>query len=486
MRHGRVLVTVAAGLCFCSPLAWGGERNARPARSATSRFDLDRARATLSREIKLILKETGIPSISIALLKDDRVVWARAFGYSNLKLRVPATPDTIYSTGSCFKSVTALAVMQLVERGKLNLDAPVNDYLGNAPIKDRTSEGRPVTLRHLLSHHSGLRASDETADSNSKTVPLWETTLPKSLEELAAGLRSIEAPGTRHVYSNYGYALAGLIVQKVSGLSYERYIVENVLTPSGIESSGPFTPTPEMVEALALPYRLEGGKAHPEAQVRFDVYPAGAAYLSVPAMASVLLAHLNGGTTHGATLLRPESMGEIHRPQFGSAYGLGVGVREMNGEKLISHAGGIPGYSTHFLLAPDSKVGVYLAANAGAGSRLSYLAQLSVDLLRGKPIGTGLVRHIVGLGVALGADPGTGLLRITDVIPGSSASRAHLVPGLLIRQINGVSVKGKTVAECLGMMAVPAGTPVRLELVDPPDGEARTVALRRARFAMPG
>src|SRR5688572_14957934 len=140
-----------------------------PAKERPADLDLDRARETLSREIRQILKETGIPSISIALLKDDAILWTGAFGYSHLKLKVPATPRTIYSTGSCFKSVTALAAMQLVERGKLKLDAPVNDYLGEFRIKDRSSEGQPVTLRHLLSHHSGLRAGDETAASNAKT-----------------------------------------------------------------------------------------------------------------------------------------------------------------------------------------------------------------------------------------------------------------------------------------------------------------------------
>jgi C-terminal processing protease CtpA/Prc len=157
----------------------------------------------------------------------------------------------------------------------------------------------------------------------------------------------------------------------------------------------------------------------------------------------------------------------------------------LNRVRLITHAGGIPGYSAYFLLAPDSRTGVYLASNAGGvHARLGYLAQLSLDLLGGKKIGTGLVREIVGLGLALATDEKSGLLRVTDIIPKSPASRARLSAGILIRQINGVSVKGKTLEECLGLMAGPAGTRVSLELMD---GERpATVEVRRGKFFVQG
>jgi len=460
---------------------------ASAARTTGAPAHLERTRNTLSREIEAVLKESGIPSLSIALMKDDRLLWTGAFGYSNVKLKVPATPDTIYSTGSCFKSVTAMAVMQLVESGKLKLDAPANEYLGVHRIRDMSAVGKPVTLRHLLSHHSGLVAKGETPAENSVTVPLWERRLPKTLEELTGELEARDAPGATHRYSNYGYALAGLLVQKVSGRSYEQYIVEKILRPLGVEHSRPIHPTPEMGEEMALPYRLENGKAVPQERVRFDVYPAGDAYLSVPAMSAILLTHLNGGRHQGVPLLSSESLAEMHRPQLASQYGLGVGTRSADGERLITHAGGVPGYSTHFLLGLDSGVGVYLAANAGgAHARLTYLAQLSLDLLRGKKPGTGLVREIVGLGVALAPDETTGLVRITDVIPKSPARRARLTSGLIIQSINGVSVKGKTLQECVGMMVGPVGKEVRLGIMDAGQTEVRTVELRRRKFLIAG
>jgi D-alanyl-D-alanine-carboxypeptidase/D-alanyl-D-alanine-endopeptidase len=453
--------------------------------ASESALDLERIKSTLAAEIKQLLEDTGIPSISIALLRNDDIVWSQAFGFSNAKLRVPAAPHTIYSTGSCFKSVTAMAVMQLVDAGKLKLDDRVNDYLGDDSIKEMPDVG-PVTIRHLLSHFSGLRAKNETDAMNSETVPLWERRLPKSLREVASELEPVDAPGTKHRYSNYGYALAGLLVERVSGRPYEQYVVENILQPAGISVSGPFDPTAEMVEELALPYRLERNRPIAERQVRFDVYPAGDAYLSVPAFSKLLLVQLNGGTLNGVSLLSATSVEEMQKAQLGSAYGLGVGIRELDGERLALHAGGVPGYSTHFILAPGSKFGVYVASNAG-GSHLPvrYVAQRAIDLLLGKEIGAGLVREVVGIGTALAVDDNTGVLRITEVISRSPASQAGLTGGLIIHEINGTVVGGKSLQECLELMAGPVGTRVRLELREPGGEAARTVELTKQKFLMP-
>jgi CubicO group peptidase (beta-lactamase class C family) len=374
----------------------------------------------------------------------------------------------------------------LVDQGKLNLDKPINDYLGSASIKDMSDAGKPVTLRHLLSHYSGLKAKGETDAMNSDAVPLWEKRLPKSLEELAAGLEAQDAPGVRSRYSNYGYALAGLAVQQVSGQSYEQYIVNNVLKPVGVVESGPLNPSPEMVEELALPYKLNGNKAIPEKQQRLDVFPAGDAYLSVPALATVLSLHLNGGRHEGVALLSEASLQEMHQPQFGGDYGLGVGTRALDSERLLTHAGGVPGYSTNFILAIDSKVGVYVASNAGrVHLPMRYLAQLSIDLMLGKELGKGLVREIVGIGTGLAADETTGLLRITDILPNSPASQAGLTADLRIEKVNGVSVQGKSVQECLAIIAGAVGTKVTLEVCNSDRTEANTVELTRQKFLVP-
>jgi S1-C subfamily serine protease len=154
---------------------------------------------------------------------------------------------------------------------------------------------------------------------------------------------------------------------------------------------------------------------------------------------------------------------------------------------VIAHGGGVPGYSSRFVLAVDARVGVYVVANAGnVHTAVGMLADLAVDLLRGKEIGTGLVRETVGIGTALAVDENAGLVRVTEVIPKSPASRAGLSGGLVLQRVNGVAVEGKTLPECVELLRGPIGTTVRLELVKPGGGAPMTVELTRQRFRVPG
>lgn len=445
---------------------------------------LEQVKATLSREIARIRNATGIPSISIALLKGDRIVWSGAFGHSNVQLKVPASPDTIYSTGSCFKPITAMAVMQLVDAGKLNLDDPINTYLGEHAIQDRTADSKPVTVRHLLAHYSGLttRPEAERGGLGADVSPLWSRASTRPLTELPSLLTATNDPGQAFRYSNYGYSLAGLIVEKVSGLTFGDYVADHILRPLGIKEHA-VVPTPEMVERLALPYRLEHNRPVPEHWHRLDVYPAGDTWLSVPAMSTVLLTHLNDGQHNGVRILSEESVAEMRRPQCGGTTGLDFGIREHDGSTLISHGGGVTGYTTKFLLDVDSRVGVYVATNATlqlVTTRL--LAQMAIDLMRDNGLGKGLVREVSTVGVMLAKNT-SGQWRIDGVIPGSSANREGLQRGLVVRTVNDVAITEKSLRECLQLMNRPPR--VRLEVIDSMEN-ARTVELTKQKLLVPG
>ena len=469
-------VTLAFALLSCS---FTFADDARPT-------NLDATEEILSREINRILEDTGLPSLSIALLKDDRIVWSEAFGNSNERLEIPASPDTVYSTGSCFKPVTAMAVMQLVDAGQLQLDDPINDYLGEHSVNDRSDAGKPVTARHLLAHFSGLTTAPEAERGGlgAEASPLWQRVETNSLVDLPSLLTATADPGQEFRYSNYGYSLAGLLVEKVSGQSFEDYVVDNILEPLGIDER-PVVPTPQMVERLALPYRIENNRAVPEHWHRLDVYPAGDTWLSVPAMSTILLTHLNGGRHNGVEILSQESVVEMRQPQLGGRTGLDFGIREHDGSTLISHGGGVAGYSTNFILDVDSRVGVYLASNATLQLvTVRLIAQMSIDLLRGDELGTGLVRETTGIGV-LFAQNADGQWRIDGVIPGSSAQKAGLERGLIVDSINEIPISDKPSQEWLQIMKGPAGTQVRLEIVDP-DENSMMVELSKDRFLMPG
>jgi serine-type D-Ala-D-Ala carboxypeptidase/endopeptidase len=340
-------------------------------------FDLEKTKTVMSRLIEQKIKERGVPSVSIALVRGDEIVWKAAFGYANVRMKTPATTDTLYSTGSTFKSATATALMQLQEQGKFKLDEPVNKYLGDVQVQDRLQAEKPVTFRHILSHWSGLTAG-------AVTKPLWGRELPKPLDKMVAGLYSVRPPETKWEYNNYAYGMAGLLVQKISGEEYEKYMVEHVLVPLGVTTPHPVYPSPEMVEVMALPYEPGGpnGRPHPVEQVHFDVYPAGDIYLTAEDMARFLAMHLNGGMFHGTRILSEASVKAMHEPQFGGTYAFGFSVRkDPSGHTIISHSGAIPGQSSYMAGDLDAKVGVYFMSNSGAPP---VIGEAALKLLRGE------------------------------------------------------------------------------------------------------
>jgi CubicO group peptidase (beta-lactamase class C family) len=347
-------------------------------------FDLPKTKKVLSGIIEKTLAENGVPSMSIALVRGDSIVWTAAFGFANLRTRTPATTETLYSTGSSFKSVTATAVMQLAAQGKMRLDDPINRYLGESQVKDQPE--KPVTFTHILSHWSGLK-------NGAETQPIWGRKLPRTLEQLTVGLSSVRAPEVKWEYNNFAYGTAGLLVQKISGIEYEKYMVDNVLKPLGVSTPHPVYPSPDMVERMALPYHAGGtfGKPTPETQVHFDVYPAGDIYLTAEDMARYLAAQLNGGVFHGNRILPEESVRQMHTPRFGGDYGFGFWMvhDSASGHTLFHHGGAIAGQRAFLIGDLDAKVGVYYMTNSDylpdatppAQSEIVYAA---LKLLRGE------------------------------------------------------------------------------------------------------
>lgn len=344
--------------------------------------DVESIRSELEAAIQAEMDE-GTASVSIAIVAGDRIVWTAAYGQANVTTGTAATPATVYSTGSTGKSLTATAVMQLVEAGKVELDAPANRYLGDPRIQDRLQADLPVTVRHLLSHISGL-----TCDV--RTRPVFSRTLPPSLAELTGRSYSVRPPETEWEYCNAAYAIAGHLVERVSGLEYEEYLVRNVLEPVGATTSAPVRPTAEMEELMARTYeRSDEGRPAPVRRVFFDVYPAGDLYLTAEDMARYLGAHLNGGTFGGGRILSAASVEEMHRPQapeLGRSYGLGFDVQEASdGHTIISHGGSVPGLNAHLIADVDARLGVYVMTNSGGHGEI---ARKALELLRGSPIQT--------------------------------------------------------------------------------------------------
>jgi CubicO group peptidase (beta-lactamase class C family) len=327
------------------------------------------AEAVVAAEAQRLL-DAGAASVSVSLLVADEVVSATAYGHANVYTQSPAKPDTLYNVASTIKPTTATAVLQLVERGDLHLDKPIDTYLPEYSFRD--SDGHPVTVRHLLNHTSAL-------SQNTRYIDLWSRKAPDSLAEIAARLTVKDHPGESFEYNNAAFAVAGLLVERVSGKEFEEYILTEILGPLGI-SGKPVHLTPSMVERIALPYRPgENRSPKPIAQKRVDVYPAGDFYLTAADLARLLCIHVNSGRCNGVTLLQPESVSQMHDRGRGD-YGLGWGILPDRDGFLIGHSGGVPGYSAYVLGDPEAHVAVAALATSGDLSRLARAALL---VLRG-------------------------------------------------------------------------------------------------------
>ena len=323
--------------------------------------------------------DAGVPSISLSLLVGDEVVWSGAYGYANVGLKAPATTESLYNTASTLKPVTATAVLTLVEQGRLGLDDPVNRYLGEHPVMDDPPNS--VTVRSLLDHTSGL--SDELGQTMTSVLDRRRPQ-PVGLQEIPATMKTRWPVGERWRYNNSAYAVAGLLIEKLSGMSYEEFIVTRVLAPLGVAAAHPVNPDAAMAEMMAFPYLEDpDGSFRPAAGSQTDLYPAGDAWVRPQDMIRFLGAHLNEGVFEGERILSGELVEEAHRANM-EDYGLGWWTRvDEKGHRLILHGGMGYGYSVTMIGDKDARVGVYAMANASTQANYR-VADAAVKLLRGE------------------------------------------------------------------------------------------------------
>ena len=346
-------------------------------------FNLEQTKRVLTGQIEEALKSSGGASISISLVKEDKIVWSAAFGYSNIRAKSVATTDTIYNTASTFKPVTATAIMQLVEKKKINLDDPIHKYLDEQIIKNWGKREKKVTFRHILSHQSGF-APDVISQNH---INIWrrDKNILASLDGIASELKSNRDPEVTYEYNNLAFAVLGLLVEKVSGISYEEYLVNNILKPIGVYTANPVSPTPKMVEMMAYPYiREKNGSLIPAELVQYSIYPAGDIYLTAEDMARFIGAILNEGVFNSQHILSKKSIQEMCIPQFGGPYGLGFHInKDDKGHVVLRHTGATDnGFSSIMLCDIDSRVGVYFMSNFSGGNNILDLT-VALQLLQG-------------------------------------------------------------------------------------------------------
>jgi CubicO group peptidase (beta-lactamase class C family) len=338
-----------------------------PARPENIDGNWEYFKARLRWRIRREMAKSSVPGLSIAVVDDRQTLWAEGFGWSDREHRQPATADTVYQIGSITKVVTALAILQLQEQGRLSLDQPLSDFLPEFRMQSRWPNAAPVTLRSLLSHHAGLPTYYLKGFFS-------ETPLQQLLEELREEHFAYE-PHTVFNYSNLGFNLLGLVLERLHGQPYVTAITRHLLDPLGMQHSG-FTPTGPLADRLARGYVYE----RPSHPTRIRDLPAGGLYSTVQDVARFMRMVLGGGTLDGTRVLGEAALGESLKPQypdcpldFGQKFGLGwilSGLRIDSSGSQAWHNGGTKAFLSQMAILPEMKLGVVVMANSDRANAL--------------------------------------------------------------------------------------------------------------------
>jgi len=320
------------------------------------------------------MEEYHIPGAAVSVVKDGKLFFAKGYGYADIEKGLPVDPEqTIFSVGSISKTFTWTAVMQLVEQGKLDLDADVNTYL-DFRIPDTFPQ--PITLKHLLTHTSGFeqRLLGSFVSDPNDLMPAREFMISYM------PMRTLP-PGEAAGYSNYNAMLAGYIVARVSGQPYDQYIQEHIFDPLGmVHSTAQWPIPPELRPLVSMGYSYANGafRAFPDYLGQPGGQPSGAVQASSTDMARFMIAHLRDGSNNDANIaeariLKESTIQQMHSTLYtpdprllGMAYGFSD--YSDNGQRTLGHSGYLPPMRSELMLLPDQDLGVFVVYNRDIGT----------------------------------------------------------------------------------------------------------------------
>ena len=324
------------------------------------------------RYVQLQLQRQHIPGVTLAILRGDRVVKMRAYGLANVELGVPASVDTVYEIGSITKQFTSMAVLLLREQGRLSLDDRLGTHLANVP-----ESWKAVTLKQLLSHTSGIPDYEEVMGYDSYRNAMT----PEQVYAFVSAKPLDFAPGTQWRYSNTGYYLLTLVLEKVSGEKYADFVTRRLLKPAGM------THTRTSEPGDVIPHRAAGYEYRGTLRNRDAMQP------SATGGAGMLVSTI-GDLVRWAAVIRKQ---EILKPESyalmladtaladgsSSGYGFGWFVSPMRDHRAIAHSGGTAGFASNFLYLPDDDITLIVLTNSGTANSISFTDHLARVLVPG-------------------------------------------------------------------------------------------------------
>jgi CubicO group peptidase (beta-lactamase class C family) len=321
------------------------------------------------------LSKTKIPGAAISIVKDGEILFSNGYGYADIDQKIPVdAKKTLFRVASLSKLFTATAAMQLYERGALELNSDVNEYLDGWQLENPYDE--PVTPARMMMHTDGTtqRLIGLGARTKQQMQPLEEY-LPRYMPAINY------PPGKFYSYSNHSIALLGYLVEKVSGMPFVEYIDRNIFQPLNMrQSTFEQPPVEELPKNFAKGYQIRNGKAEPVPYLYLNIAPAAAMMTTATDMAHFMLAHLQLGNYQGSRILQPETAEMMHTTHYqihpqvpGTSYGFRE--RLVNNVRTIGHLGSLRGYSSSLNLIPEENIGIFIATNSFSNLHGEFLAE---------------------------------------------------------------------------------------------------------------
>jgi len=322
--------------------------------------------------IRAEMERQRIPGLSVAVVLENELRWSEGFGFADIENQVPAKATTVYRLGSISKPITAVAVLQLAERGTLDLDAPIQRYCSAFPAKPW-----PLTSRHLLAHQSGIRHYRSEAEFNS-TRPY--ASIVDALDIFKDDSLLFE-PSTRFSYTTYGYNVLGCVVEGASNMHFADYLRDNIFRPAGMERTRPDS------VADIIPDRAQGYRKNDSGELRNSALadtsnkvPGGGLVGTVEDLVRFALALQKGSLVSAETR---EAMWTAQKTRDGqqTSYGLGWQVQLTDGRKEVAHSGAQQRVSTLLYVLPEQRFAVALMANLEGVERRGELARKIAEIV---------------------------------------------------------------------------------------------------------
>jgi CubicO group peptidase (beta-lactamase class C family) len=368
-----------------------------------------------------------VPGVAVAVVDHGTLQMAKGYGFSNVEASVPMSVETVFRIGSITKQFTATGIMQLVEQGKIALDDDITKFLPDYP-----TQGHKVTIQHLLTHTSGIKSYTGLGPK------FWTeaSRLDLSNDQMLALFKDQPFdfnPGEKYAYNNSAFFLLGVIIEKVSGMPYPRYLEERILRPLGLRSTA-YCDDKAIVPHRSAGYELAGGQVVNATPISMLTPGAAGAICSTVLDLAAWQRSFNDAQLVSAASRDRMRTSAVLTNGSKTNYGFGIGVGELEGKRLFSHAGGVNGFVTWLGYFPDADVTIVVLSNSGSGPAprigqliarlelglpLPVVANLPVDTAtRAQAIGTydlGEVKLVVrsgpkgGLEGVMGAQPPTEL-----------------------------------------------------------------------------